>query len=192
MPPTTASRVTQHGVPGCETEGKATEGRSGRGEEPGDDCTTEQRPFWHSSRLGLAERALFRRGGSGGLGLALSLSRAYAAAEDDSSVPWAEVGEQWYVVEDMLRGCRGGLRSWGCDGHQATPNAGPRAIEASAEEGLGTWAVGDLGLDLRGLEMLPERLADDLRDGDALLLGTTSHALTELRIQPYRLDRRWP
>ncbi len=40
--------------------------------------------------------------------------------------------------------------------------------------------------------MLPKRLADDLRDGDALLLGTTSHALTELRIQPYRLDGCWP
>lgn len=40
--------------------------------------------------------------------------------------------------------------------------------------------------------MVSKRLADDLRDGDAFLFGTTSHALTELRIQPYRLDRRWP
>lgn len=40
--------------------------------------------------------------------------------------------------------------------------------------------------------MVPKRLTDDLRDGDTLLLGATSHALTELRIQPDRLDRGGP
>ena len=59
-------------------------------------------------------------------------------------------------------------------------------------------AIGRLGgrgptaFNLRSLEMVPKRLADDLRDGDTLLLGATRHALPELRIQPYRLDRCRP
>ena len=59
-------------------------------------------------------------------------------------------------------------------------------------------AIGRLGgrgptaFNLRSLEMVPKRLADELRDGDTLLLGATRHALPELRIQPYRLDRCRP
>lgn len=37
----------------------------------------------------------------------LAVSRAHAAAGDDFSVPWADVGEQWRIAEDILRGCRG-------------------------------------------------------------------------------------